>query len=387
MAKTYKASISVACLKEHTCVGCGGKFAYVFKREVKGEAANEAQSVLNAQQAADKATLTEVDQHPCPHCGLMQPEMIAHERSTRFWVGAAVAVVGVAVALILGLTHVITIATSAYIATGTMSLAFLWNMLACFYNPNKDLEGNRMRSKAQLTQKPQDRWEEHGQAVGGLTFGSWLGLMFLLVAVLMAIVPVMMAGINGWVQNPGCYPAVCGPGDKPCIYFNEKITSVKSYWHGSVNVKIANAGGLGIGQTPINGETKNSQWGNTISGKNVSNNTHRMWAKLLLPDDKSWVGKTLKLNLQVAATFPVKVGNGFNDERQTFHQQTELTLSAPKSGQTYKNSWWIGQVVILVLIIAATSVLVGTCNALKTQGQPTSVSPLEEEEYEEEEAD
>jgi hypothetical protein len=383
MGKTYKASISVSCLKEHTCVGCGSKFAYLFKREVKGEAAAEEKALLIAQAAANKAAESEVDPHACPNCGLIQPEMIAHERSTRFWVGTAFAIVGVLVALILGLTDVITIATSAYIATGVMGLVFFWSLLSCFYNPNKDLEANRMRTQAQITEKAGERWnDDPSPAIGGLMFGHWLGLMFLLASVLLAILPVALASINGWTQNTTTVPAVCGPGDAPCFYFDEKITCVNANWKGQVMAFVTNGGELGLANPILKGKTKESEWGDTISGKSVSNSTRTMWATVELPTEENLAGKTLKLTIIVAATYPFMVGNGFNDEQKVFKHDTELTLSAPMSGKTYKSAWWIGQIVVMVLSIAAAMVLLGTCNALRTQGNPTSIAPLTAEDSE-----
>jgi hypothetical protein len=378
MGKTYKASITVACLKEHTCVGCGGKFAYEFTRKVQGEAASEEQALLKAQEAANKAAENEVDLHACPNCGMVQPEMIAHERSARYWLGVAVAFVGVLVALILGLTDVITIATSAYIATGVMGLVFLWSLMATFYNPNKDLEANRMASQAKVTEKSGERWDNPEGPIGGLAFAHWLGLMFLLAAVLIAILPVALAGISGWTQNATTTPAVCGPGDSPCIYFDEKISAVNSKWKGQVIAVVTNGGELGMENPILQGETKKSDWGDTISGKSVSNSSRTMWATVNLPADAELAGKTLKLTIIVDAIYPFMVGNGFNEEEKIFKHDTELTLSSPNAGKTYKSTWWIGQILVIVLSIAGAAVLVGTCTALKNQANPTSISPLGE---------
>jgi hypothetical protein len=89
-------------------------------------------------------------------------------------------------------------------------------------------------------------------------------------------------------------------------------------------------------------------------------------------------GKTLKLTVVVAAIYPFRVGNGFNEEQKAFKHDIELTLSSPNSGKTYKSTFWIGQIVVIVLSIAAASVLLGTCNALRKQANPTSVAPLGE---------
>src|SRR5690606_7642540 len=103
--------------------------------------------------------------------------------------------------------------------------------------------------------------------------------------------------------------------------------------------------------------TKDSNWGDTISGKSVSNNTNTMWAKVQLPADADLAGKTIQLSLLVDVVYPFRVDNGFNEEQRVFTHDTKLTLSSPNSGQTYVFAWWTSQAAALGLAIAGSMVL------------------------------
>src|SRR5438105_3171170 len=85
MATTYKSTIEVRCWKEHTCVNCGGTFAYLFVRKVTGRAPTAEAATTCARAAALKAIQNEVDLHPCPACGLYQPDMVGAKRARRHW--------------------------------------------------------------------------------------------------------------------------------------------------------------------------------------------------------------------------------------------------------------------------------------------------------------
>ena len=91
MGTTYNAKLDVSCIKQHTCLGCGAEFHYRLERNVTGSGGSEAAAAANAEAAAVKALENDVDQHACPHCGLMQPDMIAEIRKGRFVAGMWIA--------------------------------------------------------------------------------------------------------------------------------------------------------------------------------------------------------------------------------------------------------------------------------------------------------
>jgi hypothetical protein len=74
---------------------------------------------------------------------------------------------------------------------------------------------------------------------------------------------------------------------------------------------VTNGPELGLENLKLQGETKKSEWGDTISGKSVSNSSRTMWATVNLPADAELAGKTLKLTIIVEAIYPhVSLGHG-----------------------------------------------------------------------------
>lgn len=383
MGKTYTATISVSCVKQHTCVGCGSKFSYVLAREVTGQASTEGEATQKAEKAAVKAIENDADLHACPACGIVQPEMLADVRSGRFWLGALVGVAGTAAALILGLTQVVTIATSAYVCAAGTGVALLFFVWGCRYNPNRHPESNRMASESEvslgnlsLDEKPDSFLGPVVDEHGGWTAGHAAGLLIVLVAVGIAAAPPLLSALNGWAVNTSCYPAVVGPGDTTCFYFDSKIRSVQGMWNGGAIVTVANAAELGLPANRVLATTKESSWGDTISGKSVSNGTKTMWLEAHFPDDPAWSGKELELELLVKAYYPYEFGGGFNNERHEFSHRAHVKLATPGAGTTYHRMWWMGQTGVLLLTILSTAILLATCSSLSKHGHPTAVATL-----------
>ena len=87
MATTYTANLTISCQKQHTCLGCRAEYFYLMERKIAGTGGTEAAAATNAEAAAIKSIENDVDQHACPHCGMMQPDMIAEVRRNRFLAG------------------------------------------------------------------------------------------------------------------------------------------------------------------------------------------------------------------------------------------------------------------------------------------------------------
>ena len=147
MATTYNAKLTVNCVKQHVCLGCGAEYQYQLERNVTGSGGSEEAAARNAEAAAIKALENDVDQHACPHCGMMQPDMIAEVRKNRFIAGMWLAPVIILVAFFLALPHVITISTSAMIAAGGAVISLLFLVSGIFFNPNNDMSSAKMASE------------------------------------------------------------------------------------------------------------------------------------------------------------------------------------------------------------------------------------------------
>ena len=77
MAKTHTATHELACWKEHTCVGCGATFRYLFKQQGVGTGPTEQAAGAAARAAAARSLQKGTGMEPCPACGTYQPDMVA----------------------------------------------------------------------------------------------------------------------------------------------------------------------------------------------------------------------------------------------------------------------------------------------------------------------
>src|SRR5262245_1975374 len=94
MAKNYTATIEAKSWKEHTCAACGATYSYLLQRKVTGTAGNPQRAEELARKKVGPTLEKEVDLHPCPTCGLMQPDMVGQQRAKKhllfFWLALVV---------------------------------------------------------------------------------------------------------------------------------------------------------------------------------------------------------------------------------------------------------------------------------------------------------
>ena len=104
MTRTSTAKIEFRRWKAHTCVGCGGQYAYLMVRKLAYGGSTPERATEKAQAAAERAMVRDVDRQPCPTCGLYQPDMIAGRRRSlhRWMLLAALLAAGLVAGLYLG---------------------------------------------------------------------------------------------------------------------------------------------------------------------------------------------------------------------------------------------------------------------------------------------
>src|SRR5271166_1196346 len=83
---TYTATASGRCWKQHTCSACSCVYRYVFERTAKasGGPGTDVRTIADHRLAI--ALRDEIDDCPCPCCGLVQPDMVGRSKySWHFW--------------------------------------------------------------------------------------------------------------------------------------------------------------------------------------------------------------------------------------------------------------------------------------------------------------
>jgi hypothetical protein len=382
MATTYTSKVSVRCVKQHTCVACASKYSYVLVRNLQGTGGTAAAAEANAEKAALKAVQGEVDFHPCPACGVVQPDMTAVVVNKRFWIAGLVGLAGVVISFICGFSRATQIMPAAYIGAAFTLVGTLIAAWANFYAPNRDLVSNRATSegkcqagKLKLDERAAAQPDAMLQTPASQKRGHRIGLALCAAAVVATLAPPALQTLGGWPTNKTSYPEVVGAGDEARFYFNEDIVSINGKWKGhEIAAYVTNADKLGTAQPRLTATTKSESWGTTISGKSVSNSTNKMYLDVKFPAEPDLAGKELALNMQVRTVYPHGVGNdAFQDESKVFKHATTVTMGPAGSGTKLYRAWWEGELMAASFLIVSLLVALKACASLRGDAVPTTV--------------
>jgi hypothetical protein len=381
MATTYKSTIEINVWKEHACIGCGSRFRYLFKRKKTGQGGSPEAASAAARLAVMNALENEVDMHPCPGCGLYQPDMVGSRRTTRHWWTLAAAWAALLLVLILRLTDVVPANTAALAAAAACAVLGLVHLLLDANNPNRHPERNQQAAQQRVERG--DLWLPPGSKadpeaempVFGWSTAHTVAYVLFGLGLLAFLSPEILRALHGWPANPQWYPHVAGPGDQPYLYFPDQITSVKGYWRGLGKAQVVNAAEVGLPVADLRIESKQDNWGQSISigSKESKTSTNTLWLRVLLPNDPLLEGKTLKLNLHLIVVYPALSGINFDEVHQDFSHKAEIRLSGAGAGVRYQSWWWGGFVGGVLLVTVSSLLLVRLSSGLRKLAQPTSI--------------
>lgn len=376
MGTTYNASVELDFVKRHVCCGCDAEYQYHIHRKVTGSGGTQAAAEASLEVAAVKALANEVDQHPCPHCGLLQPDMLASRRGGLF-VGAGVIAGAAAITgLIMAGPDLTRISTSAIFASLGVVLGLLLALKAAFTNPNTNMiqlqeESQRKVDEGIVELISEGSHTDSTDRFGGLAGGHIVGLAVLGIAALGCVTPLVLPVVSGWTMNDA-YPAVVGSGDTTRVYFRQKIRSLDGMWNGMASANIVEGEQIGI-----SARTKQDSIGNEIDG---DTSTRQMYVDLTFPEG-DYAGRKFRIDLNVDATFPeARGGDAFVMANGNFRHTTDLKLSGGGAGTTYRNAWVGGQVFAIIAAIIAVVALNKANSALAAQANPTEVVNTDGEE-------
>jgi hypothetical protein len=390
MATTYKSTIEVNVWKEHACIGCGSRYRYLFKRKKTGQGGSPQVAEAAARKAVLNALQNEVDMHPCPGCGLYQPDMVGSRRSKWHWWLIGVSGVVLLLVLILLLTDVMAASTAAWTATGACGLLALGHLLIDRGNPNRNLERNH--GLAQMKVERGDLWvPPDGKAQPetsepprfGWSTAHTVAYVLLGLGLLALASPELLRLLHGWPANTEWHPLADGPGDEPYVYFPQSITSVKGYWKGNATAVILNAdeiAGPGVlGQ--LRTSSQNDNWGETIhiGSKESKTSSKTLWVRVTLPPDPRLEGKTLKIKMTLDVVYPQLHDNSWEPAGGHYEHVQDIRLGGAGAGASYKTWWWGGWLGGVLLLTVASIMLVRLSTGLRQLAQPTSIfTPGEE---------
>jgi hypothetical protein len=384
MGTTYTSTININVWKEHTCVRCGRVFRYLFQRKKTGQGATPDKASAAAKAAVVKALAHETDLHPCPGCGLFQPDMIGARKATRHGWMVPVVLLCVSVPLILYAADVLNGSTTAFLTAGPGAAVVFAQWLIDRSNLNRDLESNRHLALMQVEKGelwvPENRQtasEVDEDVTGaGWTSGHSTAYVMMLLGLVAFLSPEAVRTLRGWKANPEWVPLVVGPGDEAYVYFPDKITSVKGYWNAKPTVAVSNWRDLGLKGPQLKATSKTDSWGAQISvgSKESKTSTNALWLRLNVPPDAQLAGKTLDLDLALDVNYPeLAMGDKFAPRTSHARMRKSLALSGAGAGAEYRSWWWGGFLGGAFLLVVPSIALVRLSGNLRRRALPTNI--------------
>lgn len=348
----YTASATVNALKVHACVNCAAVFRYVMTRDCQGQGGTEEKAQQALAGVVESTMRSGVDTHPCPTCGMVQPEMVgAVRKPSHYGQAVCAAIVAGVLAILLGL-DVVHIATAAYIGATCYLLIALWAFKTASSNPNDRLEEQLQIAQGELEAEAlaldtegsleAQQLADPARATAG---GHPLLVGLLGLAVIGALMPEVVRMGNSWPANDRWYPAVVGPGDTSTYYFDKEIESIKGYWKGRCKAAVVNGKALGVKEPlPCKAVTKDNSWGNSISVKSSEKSeSSNIYAEITLPDQQGLAGKKAQLKAAIIYQYPKVFGGGkFSVQSGQLLEETTLDLATPGAAGTYESLGWFG---------------------------------------------
>ncbi len=383
MGTTYTSTIEVRCWKEHTCICCGAVYAYEFVRSIKGSASNAEKASVNARAAVQKALATDTDLHPCPTCGMYQPDMIGQRRAAKHWVAFWLSLVALGIILIVRAAYGMQTNTATWSATIIAGVMALWIFKIDTTNPNGNPAANLQLAAGRVSAgqirhqagRPMPGAQDAAQP--GRSMVGTMALLMAFTAVALAASPELLRIVRGWPLNADCYPPVVGPGDDTRIYMNQKINSVKGYWRGKPEVAIYEAG------TPTHrinalAESNQNDWGSTISAKSSEKNTSSTpWVRVTLPEEPTLAGKTVSCDIALDVRFPEMAGSSsFETHSQKLARSVTMQLAPAGAGDSYNSWWWEATALGVGSLLLSAILLAVAASALQKRAAPTRTYTL-----------
>jgi hypothetical protein len=380
----YTSTVTAKCWKQHTCLLCGAVYRYKIERKRQAQASTIPVAQQRASAAVQKALEKEYDKRPCPHCGLLQPEMIGQSKRSTHGCLMSLTVLLAGVLAILTGTDALGIKSILYIAVGVAGLLALLHISAALNNPNVSLERNLSSAagstSAGVTQLIQPGAADKPASVPMSQSGVGLAFVLLLSGLVLLGLAEIKRSTSGWAYNDRWYPPVAGPGDTARFYFGQSISSVKGYWNAnSATASAANSAELGLTPSDVFvGTSKKDSWGSRISAKNSEKtSSSSLYMDVTMPRNPKLQGETAQMNMDLTVTYPAMSGSGFTEQKSKVSRSAPITFAAPEAGKQYMKFWWWGLMGGLFLEFVAGWMLLRKAKRLMN-GLPTQLIPIEE---------
>ncbi len=346
----YNATADYTVRKVHTCVHCDGSFGYVMKRSLTGTGASAEQAQENLKNTARNVLETNVDTHPCPTCGMVQPEMMAARNTWRYLIAGAVTAVAMFVFCIFFWTHFLSLENLMYTLLGVYGVLVAWCMKRMLTNPNTNLSRNLQTAKKEVSAGEVELLEagslegKNAKLARQATYG-WDGVTAgcFAVALLLGCLPGGLQTLRGWPLNEAFFPAVVGPGDEATYYFEKEISSIKGYWRGKVGAALVGVEGLGEqGLVTLKATTEDKSWGKTIRFKSSQKaDKSTIYSTIEFPDEPALANKGINMVAKILYQYPkMGIGKSFRVVSSQLEAEETIQFAESGAGTMYSQAAW-----------------------------------------------
>lgn len=330
--------------KQHTCIDCGSVFRYKV----------DPQSPMGSMMRTDKKA---VGLHPCPQCGLLQPEMVMW---TKFWHIAALVLTMLAGLVLLGMgmsKSGFPIATLAHVGVGVFAVITLIHVGTALADPNADRQENIEKAQRAITSRKLElvsagTYDGPSRRPRNFTIFHAFGLLLVLAGPLTFFYPICYPTQGAEVPtNPDLNPSIVGPGDDVSFTFKKStVQSIAGIYRGTPTIRVLNAKEFGLPET-FSGEGSDRQWADTLRvPKGSSNTSLTPTIKFRLPKSDKLEGKTLRLSITMPVKYPVMHGStwtfdkGFEDKNTTFAETIVVKFAQESVIAEAHNTWAIAMI-------------------------------------------
>jgi hypothetical protein len=305
--------------KQHSCVSCGCVFRYRMDTQ------------------STQFTLMKVASHPCPGCGLFQPEMVMWSKVwlpiCTFATLFAVIVMGAVCTARDGVSPT----TATYLGIGLFSLLAFFQLGTVFANPNADRAANLALAEQEIQSRKLEMvsnptTDTPAPGPRNFPFLHALGIPLLLAGPAGFFYPILYPPKEVEIpKNPDLKPSVVTAGDQVEFTFTrhklEGITG--TIWKGTPTVRVQNAKELGITETLVS-EGNNTDYGSSFKAPRGSRNQPlRPTIRFTIPKGEKLAGKTLRLALTMPVTFPADNGSDWSGSHYFKDQSATVSDTLP----------------------------------------------------------
>lgn len=343
--------------KQHCCVGCGGTFSYWLQRKGAAEGSDAAFARTVAQRLANESLADAIETHPCPHCGLVQPEMLAARQLQWFLAALAILAVGVGLGMGLAAARAIGMQQGAWLALAGAVGAGWAAQYAASFRLNEDLEANRIQARQEMAVAKLYAGDDGDPAATippsllrprPTEYAAGVGMCLAAAAVSSA--PTFAPLFMGWLVNDYGVPSVVGPGETVAIDVPGRPGWNEASLGASAVAEVSNAVDL---KMPAGALLFASPYGAYLSKK-----TRSGWgllgpyapggAEVRLPADPALVGAELELEVTVRC----RVRKGFlpgDEAERTRRVSAKVRLSEAGAGRKFEQTFYGGLIAALAV--------------------------------------